>query len=227
MKILALIPARGGSKRLPGKNVRLLAGKPLINWSIDVARQLPGVCDILVSTDDETTTEIARTAGVLVPWRRPAALATDTATSVDVALHALDWYEQEKSHVDGLLLLQPTSPFRQADVLTRGIERFAADPTTALVGVSPSPVHPEYCFSIEGNALRPFLPRPNWTSVSTVPAYVINGAFYLISPGNLRAHRTFITSDTAPLIMDGLAHRIDIDTELDWRLAEFLCEGKQ
>ena len=223
MKILALIPARGGSKRLPGKNVRLLAGKPLINWSIDVARQLPGLCDILVSTDDENIAGIARTAGAAVPWLRPAELATDSASSVDVALHALDWYEKAKGKVDGLLLLQPTSPFRQAGDLARGIEWFTTHPNISIVGFSPSPVHPEFCFSVDGSVLRPFIPRSNWTSVSTVPAYTINGAFYLISPDNLRTHRTFILENTFPLIMDGLAQRIDIDTELDRRLAELIC----
>src|SRR5438093_3043672 len=112
MRILALITARRGSKRLPAKNVRLLRGVPLITWSIDVVRNIPEICDILVSTDDAATAEIARRAGAAVPWLRPAALATDTASSVDVCLHSLDWYEQAHGAVDGLLLLQPTSPFR-------------------------------------------------------------------------------------------------------------------
>jgi CMP-N,N'-diacetyllegionaminic acid synthase len=227
MRILALIPARSGSKRLPGKNVKPLGGKPLIAWSIETARQLLGVCDILVSTDDEAVATISRSAGVLVPWLRPAELATDTASSVDVALHALDWYENAKGAVDGLLLLQPTSPFRQAEVLQRGIAQFVQDPQTAVIGFSPSPVHPEYCFTIEGRTIRPIIPRLSWTAVSTVQAYTVNGAFYLISPANLRTHRAFLLPDSAPLLMDGLAQRIDIDTEVDWRLAELFCEAKR
>lgn len=91
MRILALIAARGGSKRLPGKNIRVLGGKPLIVWSIDAARGIPEICDILVSTDDPAIAAVCSEAGAYVPWLRPEGLATDTASSVDVALHALDW----------------------------------------------------------------------------------------------------------------------------------------
>ena len=90
MSILAIIPARGGSKRLPGKNLRLLGGRPLIAWSIEAAKGLPGLSDILLSTDDSAIAEAGRAAGATVPWLRPAALATDDASSVDVCLHALD-----------------------------------------------------------------------------------------------------------------------------------------
>ena len=225
MRLLALIPARGGSKRLPGKNVRRLDGKPLITWSIDLARELPHICDVLVSTDDDVTAEIARAAGAMVPWRRPAELSTDGASSVDVALHALDWYEKNNGMVDGLVLLQPTSPFRRAEILVRGLQQFALDTDIAVVGFSPSPVHPEYCFAIEGGKLRPFIPQVDWSKVSTIPAYTINGSFYLISPANLRNHRSFLLNNTYPLVMEGVRHRIDIDTELDWRMAELICEA--
>lgn len=100
MRILALITARGGSKRLPGKNIRVLGGKPMIAWSIDVARGTPEICDILVTTDDPAIATVCAEAGALVPWLRPAELATDTASSVDAALHALDCYEAEKGVVD-------------------------------------------------------------------------------------------------------------------------------
>lgn len=109
MRVLALIPARGQSKRVPGKNKRALGGKPLICWSIDCAQEIEAICDVLVSTDDPEIAAIATAAGASVPWMRPSDLATDTATSVDVALHALDWYERENGIVDGLLLLDRKS----------------------------------------------------------------------------------------------------------------------
>ena len=112
MRILTVIAARGGSKRLPGKHIRVLGEKPLIIWSIDVAKDIPEICDILVSTDDTAIASVCTEAGILVPWLRPVELATDTANLVDVVLHALGWYETEKGAVDGILLLQPTSPFR-------------------------------------------------------------------------------------------------------------------
>ena len=100
MKILALITARSGSKRIPDKNIKKLCGKPLINWSIDAAKGIEDICDILVSTDSTIIAEIADTAGATVPWIRPEEIATDSSSSVDVSLHALDWYQGEIGKVD-------------------------------------------------------------------------------------------------------------------------------
>ncbi len=129
MRILAVIPARGGSKRLPRKNIRPLGGIPLIFWSINAAKGISEICDILVSTDDPEIAEVTKNTGALVPWLRPRELATDTAQSVDVCLHALEWYEKEKGKVDGLMLLQPTSPFRTRGSILRGIELFDKNST--------------------------------------------------------------------------------------------------
>ena len=122
MKILALITARGGSKRILRKNIRPLGGKPLIVWSINIAKDIAEIVDILVSTDDPKISEVAKNAGAMVPWLRPPELATDTASPVDVCLHALEWYEKENGKIDGLMLLQPTSPFRSRDTILRGNE---------------------------------------------------------------------------------------------------------
>ncbi len=112
MKILALIPARGESKRLKNKNILDLGGKPLVNWSIEQAVAIENIVDVLVSTDSEKIAKVSKKAGAIVPWLRPKNLATDNASSVDVAIHAVDWYESQVCTIDGLLLLQPTSPFR-------------------------------------------------------------------------------------------------------------------
>ena len=96
MRILSLITARGCSKRLPGKNLRILGGKPLIAWSIDAAKDIPEICDILVSTDELDIAKASESLGAYVPWLRPSELATDQASSVDVALHALNWYESNR-----------------------------------------------------------------------------------------------------------------------------------
>ena len=141
MRILALIPARAGSKRLPGKNIRRLGGKPLIFWSIDVVTGMSDIVDIMVSTDSPHIAEVAKNSGALVPWLRPDALASDTASSVDVAIHALDWYESEKGLVDGLLLLQPTSPFRTRETVSRGIKLFD-ERKCAVIGMSEVQIHP-------------------------------------------------------------------------------------
>ncbi len=229
MRVLVLIPARGGSKRLPGKNIRPLGGKPLIQWSIDTAKALPEACDVLVSTDDFETAELARRGGALVPWLRPSSLSDDQAKTADVALHALEWYETTQGGVDGLLLFQPTSPFRTLESVQRGVRLFRTDPSRAVVSFSPAATHPAWCFQIRGDMAEPFLSRDllQARSQDLPPAYAINGAFYLVSPSQLRAHGSFFPPATRPLIMDGAEEAIDIDTPEDWFLAEhYLSEGK-
>lgn len=222
MRILALIIARGGSKRLPGKNIRLLGGRPLIVWSIDVAKGIAEICNILVSTDDSSIADVARRAGALVPWLRPAELSTDTATSVDVCLHALDWYEGEHGKVDGLLLLQPTSPFRRRETVLRGCALFRAHERRPVLGVSPAASHPLRCFEIEGGTLRPLMEGGgrHVKAEALPPAYVVNGAFYLIAPEDLRARQAFYGPDAVPLVIDRPEEMMDIDTAWDWKLAE-------
>jgi CMP-N,N'-diacetyllegionaminic acid synthase len=225
LKILALIPARGGSKRIPGKNICPLGGRPLILWSINAARGIPEICDIMVSTDEPAIAEIARNAGVLVPWLRPAELASDTATSVDVALHALDWYEKEKGVVDGLLLLQPTSPFRSRETIERGIHLFRQNNCRTVIGVSPADSHPMWCFRIEGDRMKPFTQDEGilLRSQDLPPAYVVNGAFYLTSPGDLRQQRSLFNDTMVPLVVNQPEEGLDIDTEWDWKIAEAVC----
>jgi N-acylneuraminate cytidylyltransferase len=222
LRILAVITARGGSKRLLAKNVRLLGTKPLVVWSVDVAKGVPDICDILVSTDDSVTAEVARNAGALVPWLRPAELASDTASSVDVCLHALNWYEGENGKVDGLLLLQPTSPFRSRRTVLRGIDLFRSNERLPVVGVSPAASHPMWCFQIQGQTLRPFIDGAELRTRSQdlPPAYVVNGALYLIAPEDLRRLHSLVSDDALPLRIEEPQEAIDIDTERDWKMAE-------
>jgi N-acylneuraminate cytidylyltransferase len=225
LRILALITARGGSKRLPGKNTRLLGGVPLIVWSIEVAKDIPQICDILVSTDDPATAEIARNAGAIAPWLRPADLASDSATSIDVSLHALDWYEAENGKVDGLLLLQPTSPLRRRITVLRGIELFCARQGRPVISVSPAASHPMWCVQIVGESLRPFIEGGMHLRSQDLPmAYVLNGAFYLGAPEYLRARRTFYSDEALPLVISDPEEGIDIDTEWDWMIAQAAVE---
>lgn len=222
MNILALIPARGGSKRLPGKNIRPLAGKPLLLWTLDAARGLPGLADLLLSTDDEAIAAVGRSGGALVPWLRPASLSSDTASSLDVALHALDWYEQEKGKVDGLLLLQPTSPFRERETLARGIALFQEQGGRAVLGVSPAQPHPYWCFRLDDTGLQAFHGTDNMElrSQDLPPAYAVNGAFYLLAPHTLRQERSFTPAGALPLVMTSARECLDIDDAEDWALAE-------
>jgi len=226
LRILALIPARGGSKRLPGKNIRMLGGKPLINWTIDVVRYSSEICDILVSTDDPAIAEHCRNAGVLVPWLRPEELATDTANSVDVALHALTWYQREHGNVDALLLLQPTSPFRRRESIRIGIELFRTSEQYPVIGVSPTHAHPMWSLRQEESWIVPYLDNHgfNMRSQDLPPAYVVNGSFYLISPKELLTTHAFIGLKNIPLMINAPQESLDIDTEFDFKLAEFIVE---
>ena len=226
MKILALIPARGGSKRLPGKNLRILGDKPLINWTIDVASGIPEIYEVLVSTDDLEIASIAKSAGVSAPWLRPEILATDDATSVDVALHALDWYEKENGLVDGLLLLQPTSPFRTQKTIQRGINLFKRFEKLPVVGVSPVRDHPMWSLKEQDNYLVPVMKKNGFGSRSQdlPPIYTTNGYFYLITPVALRETHSFIGPRNVPLLIESQSEAIDIDSDWDFKLAEFLLQ---
>nr|WP_320012028.1 acylneuraminate cytidylyltransferase family protein [uncultured Desulfobulbus sp.] len=225
MKILALILARGGSKRLPGKNIRSLGGKPLVVWSIDIVKDAPEICDILVSTDNSDIASISSNAGAYVPWLRPKRLATDTASSIDATLHALDWYESQRSEVDGILLLQPTSPFRTKETVRRGLEKFRTNGQQPVIGVSPTHAHPLWALKVEGNHLEPYIKHHGLTvrSQELPLAYKVNGSFYLISPKDFRRHRSFfIESKTSPLVIQSQKESLDIDTEFDFNLAQFI-----
>lgn len=207
--------------------MRLLGKRPLIVWSIDAAKGFPDICDILVSTDDAAIADVARQAGALVPWLRPAELATDTASSLDACTHALDWYQTHRGAVDGLLLLQPTSPFRRRESIVRGIELFRAGGQRPVVGVSPAESHPLWCFRILDGKLQPYIDGAglHLRSQDLPPAFVINGAFYLVSPKDLRNNRSFFGDDMVPLLMTELGENVDIDTAWDWKMTQLLLEA--
>jgi CMP-N,N'-diacetyllegionaminic acid synthase len=228
MRILALIAARGGSKRLPGKNIRLLGGKPMIVWSIDVAKNIPEISDILVSTDDPEIAAVSAAANALVPWLRPTDLSTDTASSVDVALHALDWYEVNRGPVDGLLLLQPTSPFRTRHTLLKGIELFIDNNCQhSVLGVSAAHDHPMWVLKKDGPYLVPYCQEHGLDkrSQDLPSAYVVNGGFYLISPAELRIERSFLGKKNLPLLCDSQEEALDIDTPWDFAMAKLIVKS--
>jgi N-acylneuraminate cytidylyltransferase len=223
MKLLIIIPARGGSKRLPGKNVMELAGKPLIKWTIDLAQKLPYEKTIIVSTDSEEIAEVARRCGVEVPWLRPPEISQDSSTTTDVALHALNWFEESISKVDGVILLQPTTPFRMVEKIVEGIEKFKTSGMEPVVAVSPVSQHPRWMFKLEEDKLTSLLSDENnyARSQELESLLVVNGSFYIISPIDLREQETFFAKSMKPLIIDSLVESLDIDTQDDLDLAEF------
>lgn len=227
-RILAIVPARGGSKRLPRKNVLPLGGKPLIAWTIDTALKSGCFIDVLVSTDDEEIAKAARAAGAMVPWLRPAELATDTANSSDVLKHALDWYEADCGSVEGVALLQPTCPFRRGESVLGALQLFLKQPggddRPTVVSVSPSPVLPEWCFRIDASTgeMQPVLgwPEIGMRSQDLQPAMQLNGSIYIASSATVRAGRPLVKPGTLAFLMPDPKESVDIDTKDDWILAE-------
>ena len=223
--VLAIIPARGGSKRLPGKNIRPLLAKPLIAWTIEAARQSGILDEIIVTTDDNAIAETARAWGASVPWMRPAELATDTASSMDVVLHALDRLRAVGSTYDFVVLLQPTSPFRTPSTIVSGVQMCIMNDGAPVVAVTPASDHPAWCFNVSAEgALSPMCGESAAVkrSQDLPPAYVINGSLYVLGVSHLLAAKTFVDAATRALIVTNKKEALDIDDEWDWMLAEFL-----
>ena len=213
-KVLGVIPARGGSKGLVGKNIRLAHGRPLLAWTIDAARASKSVDRVVISTDDDGIMAVALSLGCDVPFRRPDHLATDTATSIDVVLHALD----ALPGFDTVVLLQPTSPLRTGDDIDNACALYARTGGGPCVSVSVVDHSPYLMYQLaEDLSIRPLLPMPDGaTRRQDLPvAFALNGAIYISSVGDLRTTRTFITSHTVAYVMPQ-ARSLDIDTISDF-----------
>lgn len=214
MKILSLITARGGSKRLPGKNLIELGGRPLISWSIEATKGIEDICSTLVSTDDEKIAQVARNLGACVPWLRPSNLAQDDSTSSDAAIHALNWYETEFGKVDGLMLLQPTSPFRARETLLTAIEQFSDSNHKPIVGICKSSDNYVQLYKLKNGLIHPVEHNDKLNKVFG-KTYKITGSIYLISPLDLRLNNTFQPKNSIGLLIRSSKESIDIDTEAD------------
>jgi len=213
--VIAIITARGGSKGVPGKNVRLLNGKPLIAYSILAALECAGIARCLVSTDDAEIAEISVRWGAEV-IERPAALATDTSSSQDAVRHVLHSLEAESALPEYFVLLQPTSPLRNALHLQQCLDRFFASGCACAISVAEAEHHPYKCFVSENGTLTPaqgiaFLDKPRQ---SLPPAYRQNGAIYLLKTEEFLRHDSFFIPPAMPFVMER-EESIDIDTEDD------------
>lgn len=226
MSVLAIITARGGSTGLPGKNIRAFAGKPLIAHSILAAREAGEVVDrIIVSTDDGKIAGIARECGADVPFLRPPELARDDTPSLPVVQHALEFVEREEGRTyDQVLLLQPTSPLRTAGDIRSSLA-MAGPGTTAVISVTDaSGCHPVKLRTIENGLLRPFSGdgfRQVRRQDFGPPLYKTNGAIYLTRRDTLMEAQEFYGPAPLAYVMPP-ERSIDIDTETDFAVAEFL-----
>lgn len=223
MRTLAIIPARGGSKRLPGKNIRPLHGKPLIQWSIEFARSVEWFSVIEVSTDDAMIAQCCTNAGQEVTRLRPAALATDEAATLDVVLDVLASKEAQGETFDLIALLQPTTPVRSRKHWDEALRLILEEGHDAAVGVGPALSHPHLTFKINSShRLSPWIAeRPvSLRAQDLEQALVVNGSLYLVRTDVLINERAFIPPLTAGVVMDAPLDNLDIDTEFDWLVAE-------
>lgn len=223
MKTLYIIPARGGSKGIPGKNIKPLAGKPLIEYSIDVAREFADDKDICVTTDDKRIIDVVERIGLKVPFIRPDELATDRSGTYEVLLHALDFYESRGIHYDTMVLLQPTSPFRTADDVKACLELYSDD-IDMVVSVMPAATNPYYnAFETDENGfLHISKGDGNYTRRQDAPkVWEYNGAVYVINIQSLR--KMPLGEFTRRRMYEMSRERsIDLDTHTDWLIAEIM-----
>lgn len=225
MKILTIIPARGGSKGIPHKNIKPLNGKPLIYYTIDCARAICNDEDICVSTDDAEIISVVEKYGLKVPFVRPAELATDTAGTYEVLLHALAFYEKQGKHYDVVLLLQNTSPFRTSIHVKEALKLYKPE-IDMVVSVKETTSNPYYnCFeeNVKG-FLQISKGDGQYTRRQDVPkAYEYNGAIYVINPESLKKMPLGKFPKRIKYVMDDI-HSVDLDNMIDWKFAELIIK---
>lgn len=218
MKTLYLIPARGGSKGIPHKNIKLLKGKPLIQYSIEIARELAPDEDICVSTDDQDIKNVAEKCGLKVPFLRPDYLASDTASSNDVIIHALNYYEKQGKNYDTVVLLQPTSPLRTVQDVKNCLELYSSD-LDMVTTVKESCVSAVLCKENAEGYLEKVIGKSTGRRQDAVKLYEYNGAVYVINAASVKDKGLGGFTKIKKIVMPE-ENSIDIDTMLDWKIAE-------
>jgi N-acylneuraminate cytidylyltransferase/CMP-N,N'-diacetyllegionaminic acid synthase len=228
--MLALITARGGSKSIPGKNIKLLAGKPLIAWSIEAAQQASSIDRIIVSTDDEGIAKVALAWGAEVPFFRPSELAQDNSPSIDAILHAIRWLDEHENYrPEYVLLLQPTSPLRSAEDIQNAYQMAQNVQAEALVSVTPVDKHPYWMKTISTDGrLADFMSADAaYTRRQDLPpVYALNGAIYLARRELLLARSSFFVENTLAYIMPP-ERSLDIDTPWELYMTEVILEARK
>lgn len=229
-KTLGLILARGGSKRVPRKNLRLLGGKPLINWTIDTALAAGGLDRVILSTDDAEIAATAATAGCDVPFMRPPELATDTATSADVVRHALAAIDAAATF-SRLVLLQPTSPLRTSEDIDGAVALARGRDLASVVGICPAETVPAHLFWHEADGRlssvigAPFEEIAGRRSQDCRPGYRLNGAVYVARLDWFLAGGELIGPDSVGYVMPR-ERSVDIDDEMGLLEAEMILSRR-
>lgn len=230
MNLLGLIPARGGSKGIPGKNTRVLGGKPLLAYTALAAQKAEICTKLIISTDSEQIADVARQWNIEVPFLRPAELAQDTTPMLPVIHHAIAEMETRGFRADAVLLLQPTAPFRRWEDLKAAFELLRNDDSVdSVVSVEPVPQHysPYFIMRVENDRLLPFMEGGlKFTRRQDVPeTYSRNGDFYFTRVRTLREQNSIYGQNCRPFIVRD-SDRVNLDTLEDWSAAEIIIGKK-
>jgi CMP-N-acetylneuraminic acid synthetase len=229
-KVLAIIPARGGSKRLPGKNIKNLLGKPLIAWTIEQAKKSKYIDKLIVSTDDKEIAEISKKYGAEVPFLRPKELAKDDSPTADAVFHTLAWFKSKGDQYDVLVLLEPTSPLRKNEDVDKAIELFFKnyDKADSLVSVGKIQLeNPFLAKKIENGYVKPLIKTNEcgFQKQQLVEAYFPYGVIYLSKVDAYRKHKTFYQQRTIPYFIERWQN-YEIDDIYDFICVEAILKQK-
>lgn len=222
-KVLAIIPARKGSKRLPDKNKLILNGKPLISWTIESALASDYIDDIVISTDDSDIKKISQSYDVDVPFLRPKSLSGDKASTLDVIFHSIDYYESVGKFYETIVLLQPTSPLRTTSDVNNAFKLLSLD-THSVVSVSKVDHSPIWCNTLPpNNSLEFFLNKDiiGKRSQELPEYYRLNGAIFIAKTKYIKTNKNFFGKKSKAFIMER-QNSIDIDTEIDFKLCQLI-----
>lgn len=225
MEYLVIIPARGGSKGIPHKNIKELDRKPLIYYTIDCARKIVPDENICVSSDDPEIIQCVEDYGLKVPFIRPAEYATDTADTYEVLLHAVDFYEKKNKYFDAIILLHNTTPFRTSDNVKEALSLYNSG-IDMVVSVKQSDPSPYYnCFEEGADGyLKRTIEGSLFTNRQDAPiTYEYNSAIYIINTESLKRTNLSKFTRRVKYVMDAL-HSIDLDNMIDWKFAEFVIK---
>lgn len=223
MRVLGLVPARGGSKGIPGKNIKILGGKPLLAYTAEAAHNASSLTKVVLSTEDSRIAEVGKTLGLAVPFLRPESLATDKSPTLPVICHALDWLAQRGEHFDAVCLLQPTNPFRTSAEIETGVallKQQAADTVLSIRSV-PKEFHPAWVYlaSNDGHlhlANGDAQPLPRRQDLP--PAYHRDGSIYITRTQVIRETHSLYGKKTCGF--EPTSPYLNLDTLEDWRRAE-------
>jgi CMP-N,N'-diacetyllegionaminic acid synthase len=222
MKVLAIIPARSGSKGIPLKNIKKLSGKPLIEYSINTAHNSKRIDKLIVSTDDKKIAKISKFLGAEVPFLRPKILSTDSSQTIDLVKHAIKKLEKLNYIPDIITILQPTSPFRTFNMIDESINLLEKSNSTSVISVAKIKNHPYSSFSFNGEYLKPVKKNfQKYYQRQLLPELLYpTGGIYTFWTSTLLRYNSIYGSKIKPMIIDDDKVNIDIDNNFDFFVAE-------